>query len=613
MRPPLPARTFFSELRRRHVFRVVAGYAAIAVAAVSIANDFLPALRLPGWTVTLVAVLAVLGFPIAVVLAWCFEITPEGVQRDEEDRPAVTAETGGGSARFPRRIAVYVGLGLVVTATAIGAVSQASGLRLLMGAEAVPSIAVLPFKNITAGTENEYFSAGIHEDVLTQLYKLGGLTVISRTSVMPYRETTKSIRTIAEELGVSSVLEASVRRIDNRVRIDARLIDARTDQQVWAESYERELRDVLAMQAEIAQEIAGTLQTRLSAETRTRLAATGARTVNPRMYEEYLRGLFEAGKGNDSLAIEAFERALGIDPAYAPAFAGMARSYYSLGFFGKQPPVEAFTAMHDAAARALELDSDLADAHATLALYFLHFRWDWDAADEHFRRALRLSPNHAQVRHDYAHYLLAVGRVDESAKESSEAAILDPGNMMLRACAGWHGFTNHEYGDAVTRARSALMMMPGSYWPQIILGWAHLHEGHIAEALKSLQNAVEYSEGSPFAVASLASGLAVAGERTSARRMLDELLADSAGRYVSAYDVAAVHAGLGNRDQTIAWLQRASSERSAMLINLGWDPRFDELRPDPRFQAIIADIGLPKRPPPQPAKKPGRKRASHAM
>ena len=612
MRPTLPARTFFSELKRRHVFRVVAGYAAIAFAAVSIASDFLPALRLPDWTVTLVAVLAVLGFPVAVVLAWFFEITPSGVQRDDGEHPE-GIETAGTAARSSRRAAAFAGLGLIAVATAVGAFSQAGGLRLLMGAGAVPSVAVLPFKNITTGPDSEYFSAGIHEDVLTQLYKLGGLTVISRTSVMPYRETTKPIRTIAEELGVSAVVEASVRRIDNRVRIDARLIDAGTDQQIWAESYERELRDVLAMQAEIAQEIAGALQARLSSDAKTRLAATGARTVNPVMYEEYLRGLFEAGKGNDSLAIEAFGRALRIDPAYAPAYAGLARSYYALGFFGHRPPVEAFSTMHDAAAKALELDADLADAHATLALYYLHFRWDWDAAEQHFRRALRLSPNHAQVRHDYAHYLLAVGRVDESARESAEAATLDPGNMMLRACSGWHGFTNHEYADAVTRARSALMMMPGSYWPQIILGWAHLHEGHSGEALKSLQNAVEQSGESPFAVASLANGLAVAGERTPARRMLNDLLTQSAGRYVSAYDVAAVYAGLGDRDQTVAWLQRAYSERSAMLINIGWDPRFDTLRQDPRFQAIVADIGLPKRPPPRPVEKPAQKRATHAM
>lgn len=615
MRRALPARTFLSELKRRHVFRVVAGYSAIAFAAVSIASDFVPALRLPGWTVTLVAALAVLGFPVAVALAWLFEITPGGVQRDDgEPRTAADADQGGGMRiGSRRRTAAYAGLGLIATVAAVGAISRVGGLRLLTGAETVPSVAVLPFKNITGGPESEYFSAGIHEDVLTQLYKLGGMTVISRTSVMPYRETTKSARAIADELGVSTILEASVRRIDNRVRIDARLIDAGTDRQIWAESYERELRDVLAMQTEIAQEIAGALQARLSPDAQSRLSAAGARTVDPAMYEEYLRGLFEAGKGSDSLAIEAFQRALRIDPEYAPAHAGIARSYYTLGFFGHRPPAEAFSAMYDAATRALALDSDLADAHATLALYYLHFRWDWALADQHFRRALRLSPNHAQVRHDYAHYLLAVGRVDQSAEESAEAATLDPGNMMLRACSGWHGFTNHEYADAVARARSALMMMPSSYWPQIILGWAHLHEGRSGEALESLQRAVEHSGGSPFALASLAGGMAVAGERTPARRMLGELLAQSGGRYISAYDVAAVHAGLGDHDQAVSWLRRAYSERSAMLVNVGWDPRFDELRRDPRFQAIVADIGLPERPRPTLAAQPAKKRPTHGM
>lgn len=610
MRHPLPARSLFSELKRRHVFRVVAGYAAIAFAAVSVASDFLPALHLPQWTVTLVAVLAVAGFPVAVLLAWFFDITPDGVQRDdpgEAPAPAAPARPRAGG-----RALAYGGAALIALAVSIGILSQMGGLRTLIGAETVPSVAVLPFQSITGGEESEYFTSGIHEDVLTQLYKVGGMTVISRTSVMSYRDTDKPVRAIAEELGVSAIVEASVRRVDNRVRIDARLIDAKTERQTWAESYERELHDVLALQAEIANEIAGALHARLSPDARTRLAAAGARTVDPAMYEEYLRGLFEAGKGNDSLAVEAFRRALRIDPGYAPSYAGMARSLYNLGFFGHRPPAEVFGEVKAAATRALELDPDLADAHATLALYQLHFQWDWARADDHFRRALRLSPNHAQVRHDYAHFLLAVGRVEESARESDRAATLDPGNMMLRACSGWHGFTNHDYGEAVIRARSALMMMPGSYWPQIILGWAHLHEGRNGEALKALEGAVQSSNGSPFAVASLANGLAVAGERTPAKRLLEELLKESNRRYVSAYDLAAVYAGLGDRDAAAAWLRRAYTERSAMLINVGWDPRFEALRRDPAVQSIVADIGLPDRPRPRP-RRPAEQRGAPAM
>lgn len=594
---------FLSELKRRRVVRVAVGYAAIAFATVSVASDFLPALGLPEWTVTFVAWAIVLGFPIALVLSWLFDLTPGGLRR--VDAPEEAAAAGGGAGSWTRggdgRSVGFIGLGMVIALVSVGTLSQFNVLPFAGAGAQLPSIAVLPFENVSGDSANDYFSAGMHEEVLTQLYKLGGMTVISRTSVMQYRGTTKSLREVAEELGVAAVVEASVRREGTRVRIDARLIDAGTDQQLWAERYDRELSNVLALQADIAQQIADGLQARISVRDRTQLAAARARVVDPKMYETYLQGLYHSGAGEHVAAIDSFEAALALDSEYAPAYAGIARSHYVLAFFGEEAPATAFAEMEHAAERALALDPDLADAYATLALQRLHYEWDWRDADRLFRRGLELSPNHAQVRHDYAHYLLAAGRIRESVAESMRSVELDPGNMMLMACAGWHGFTDHAYDNAVQQAMSALMMMPGSFWPEIILGWAYEHKGMHGQAIASLRSAVTNSHGSPFALASLGHALAAAGDRTPAEQLLGRLLDMSRERYVSAYDIAAVYAGLGNTDEAFTWLRRARDERSAFLINVGWDPRFEELREDPRFRELVSAMQLPDRPKPRVA------------
>jgi TolB-like protein len=590
---------FLAELKRRHVFRVAVAYAAVGFATVSIASDFLPALRLPEWSVTLVAVAVVVGFPIAVALAWIYDITPAGIRRTADGEAGSGAPQAAAPPRRDRAVG-FIGVGMLLSIVTVGALSQIGGLPFLPGAAERGSVAVLPFENLTGSPEDAVFAAGIHEEVMTQLYRLEGIAVISRTSVMQYRDQPKPARLVGQELGVSTVLEASVRRAGERVRIDVRLIDAATDRQLWAESYDRLLTDVLTIQADIATRIADALHARLSPETRLRLAEAGSRVVDPAMYETYLRGLYAAGEGRHAEAVAEFLRALDIDPSYAPAYAAMARSHYTMGFFGETPPAEAFGALRSAALRALQLDPQLADAHAAMALYDLHFAWDWKGADARFRRALELSPNHAQVRHDYAHYLLAAGRTGDSVEESGRAVRLDPGNTMLKACAGWHDFTDRAYDNAVGQALGALMMMPGAWWPEIILGWAYLHQGQNGPAIASLRSAVANSGGASFAVASLAHGLAYAGERTPARRMVAEL-EEATDRYVSAYDVAVIHAALGDRPAAVDWLRRALRERSAMLVNIGWDPRFDTLRDDPGLRAITAAMQLPDHPPPRPA------------
>jgi TolB-like protein len=590
-----------AELKRRHVLRVAAGYAAVAFATVSIASDFLPALHLPEWSVTLVAALVLLGFPIAIVLAWAFEITPDGVRRTADAPDAPGAPPRRSSWR-PATATGYLGVGIIVGMVGIGAYARFNPNEGSAGAgrdgERITALAVLPFENMTEDPANEYMSDGITEEITTQLFKVAGLHVKSRTSTLMYRGGMKTVEQVGTELGVGAVIEGSFRRMGDQIRVVARLVDTRNGQQLWAEDYDRGVGDLMRVQVEIAEQITAALRTTLTSDEKRRFASDHRRTTAPEAIEEYYRGLSEYGAGRLVEAIAAYQRAIAHDPAFAPAYAAMARSYYFLGFFGALPPTDVFARMRDAAAKAVELDPDIADAHATLGLYYLHYKWDWARSEQQFRRALELSPNAAQVRHDYAHFLLATGRTAESVEQSNMAAELDPGNTMLMACAGWHGFTDREYDGAVRSSMSALMMMPGMFWPEIVLGWAYEQKGQYPEAIASLRSAVAHSEAMPFAVASLAHALGASGQQAAARQLLGGLLDKADERYVSAYDVAIIYAGLGDAKSTFDWLRRAYAERSAFLVNIGWEPRFDALRDDPRFTAIVSNLRLPPRPVP---------------
>lgn len=570
---------FFGELQRRHVTRVAAAYAVAAFVIMQAVTTFFPALKLPEWCVTLIAVLCVVGFPVALVAAWALDLTPDGVRWTDSDRSAPN--------RWNR---LTVAAAALIITSVLGAFALT---RISKAGPSVNAIAVLPFDNWSGNRENEYFSDGITDDVLTQLARIDGLKVISRTSVMQYKGGKKPIAQIANELRVGAVLEGSVRRSGNKVRIVAQLIDATNDHHLWAETYDRDISDIFEVQSEIATDIAAALRTKLTPQKRAELKRVASHSTDPLAYEEYLRGLEGAAQNDRTRSNEHFMRALSIDPKYAPAHAALARNYYFQAFLAAKPAREAFPLVKQSAVRALQLDEEQADAHATYGLYLMHYDFDFRAADREFRRALELAPANAQVHHDYAHYLLAMGRTAESAAESVRAAELDPNNTMLQACAGWHRFADSHYSAAIEGARKALMMMPNMFWPEIILGWGQEESRDFAGAIKSLRNAVAHSEQRPFAKAALAYALARDGQRAEAAALLRELEQPDNTAYVSAYDVAAVHAGLGNRARALDWLAKAKQERSSFLVFIGWDPRFADLRADARYRQLIREIGLP--------------------
>jgi TolB-like protein/tetratricopeptide (TPR) repeat protein len=487
----------------------------------------------------------------------------------------------------PRR---RVTVGGVALATVLLGVVWLAWLRPRARAAPAPVVAVLPLESLSNDSTQAYFADGLTDLLITELARVPGLAVISRASVVSRPPKDKPLPEVARELHAGFVVEGTVSRDGPRMRINVQLIDGARDRHMWAQSYDRDVRDLLTIQADIAQGVAREVGVTLHPDSG-RLASQGPVASVP-AYEAYLRGLYYSRSTGLSEGIEQFERAIRLDSTLAPAYAGIARNLYYLVFFGEVEPRSGFARIRSAAERALALDSSLADAHGTLALVLMHWDHDWAGAEQQFRRALALDPNNADVRHDYAHLLLARGQDRDAERESERSTVLDPVNAGLEACLGWHRLSDHDYQGAVAQSLRAVNAAPDFFWAHQTLGWGYEQLGRYPEAIASLRKAVELSGGLPFTQASLAHALAASGDRPAATELLNRLTAERARRYVSAYDLAAVRAGLGDRDAALALLGQAVSEGSAQVIHLAWDPRFAPLRPDPRFAALVRKLGL---------------------
>jgi serine/threonine protein kinase/tetratricopeptide (TPR) repeat protein len=451
----------------------------------------------------------------------------------------------------------------------------------------IHTLAVLPLANLSRDMSQDFFADGLTDALITGLSQLGSINVISRTSVMQYKMMKKSLPAIARELHADAILEGSVARSGDNVRISEKLIRVSDQKSLWARSYERPIGDALALQSDIASAVAREIGLRLVSN-----PAARSVVVKPEAQEAYLKGAYFAGQWRLEEATAAFERAVAIDPNHAAAYAGLARAYYFRAFFGEVASGEAFSQMRRAAARALERDETSAEAHGLMALVNVHYDWDWTAAEREFARALELSPSNAQVHHDYAHFLLAVGRRAESIAETKRARDLDPANPMLTTCTGWHSLFDKRFGEAKSYAAEAQMMMP-SFWAQVVTGWAYLGEGRLDSAVIAMRSAASLSKHLPFADAALAHALAKSGKTAEARQLLESLLQRSLRGYVSAYDIAIVYAGLGENDHAIDWLRKAMGERSMFVVHLTWDARLDGLRQDPRFTDLVKQLAVP--------------------
>jgi eukaryotic-like serine/threonine-protein kinase len=454
-------------------------------------------------------------------------------------------------------------------------------------------LAVLPFTNMSADPENEYFSDGITEDIIAQISKIRGLRVISRTTAMRYKASPLSVSEIGRELGVSHVLEGSVRRAGSRLRIVAQLIDAHADEHVWAETYDREMKDVFVIQTEVAEHIAETLETWLSPTDRFRLARKP--TEDLEAYNLYLLGRHHFGKvtGADfEKALDYYRRAIGRDPGFARAHAALAEAlfYLGAGYWGVRPRdvlPEAFALI----TRALELDPYLAEAYSTQSMFLGWFEYDWPAAVRAIERAAELNPSSPMTHLYYAMHLAALGRFDEAVAERDLACQLDPSAMAVRGNASWILYLARRMDQAVADGRSLREIDPSSPYGAFSHGLVCAMSGHAGEAVGAFRDAVRLSERASLYLVSLAYALAVGGEHAEARELLREIDAISRATFVWPMGLAMAHAHLGDTDIALDYLERAYDERVGWMALIGREPALDVLRPHPRFQALARRIG----------------------
>ncbi|MCU1343660.1 MAG: hypothetical protein JWN92_3083 [Candidatus Acidoferrum typicum] len=457
----------------------------------------------------------------------------------------------------------------------------------------IRSIAVLPLKNLSGDPIQDYLADGMTEELIGHLAQLHDLRVISRTSAMHFKDTQLSVPEIAKTLGVDAIVEGSVMRDGNRIRVHAQLIRAATDEHFWSETYDRESRDVLTLESEVAQSIAEKVEVTITAKERERLAAVPS--VSPEVYESYLKGRFVLGKSNNAADIEEsigyFDQAIKKDPTFAPAYVGLANAYDELGsiFIGAPPDTVRPQAM-SAVRKALELDPESTEAHVLLA-EVLQEQWQWSEAEAEYRRALELNPNDAAAHLGFANWLLSQGRTEEALAWARRGRELDP----LAGSGpdiGWILFCAHRYDEAERELRSLLALRPvdsGNLW---ILGFILVEKGQPQEAIPALEKAVSVSDRSPSIIGVLIRAYAHAGRRTDALRLLEELKRRKQAGYVPSAAFLDAYLGLGDNEQAVVWLEQAYKEHSSTVQFLKVQPYFDPIRSDPRFVDLVRRVGL---------------------
>ena len=526
-------------------------FALVAASGWIVATQVFPFFEIPHWAVFLVILLSILGFPIARILAWASQSTPGGIKR-EADSAFVVADS--------------------------------------------MSLVVLPFANQTGDPEQEHFCDGLTEELINRLGRMRPLLVIGRNSSFALKGRTQDSRAIGQILGVANLLEGSVRKFNGRVRITVGLVRARDGSQLWTENYDRELKDVFAVQEEIASAVGEQLRvTLLGAGGTAQRARALADTKVAEAHHLYFCGRYHWGKRTEAglqAAIKDFNAAIDIDPGNARSWAGLADCYTILGCWGYESPHKSYPKARAAAERALELDDTLSEAHVSLAVGKKDYYWDWVGAEQEYRRALELNPSNVMARQWHAEYLSCLGRHSEAIAEAERGRLLDPLALVVAATLGRHGYGfARQYDRAVEELREAVRIDSDFWMAHLFLGFTHMYQEQFDEALAEFALAQQLEQNGDI-LAGTGYALGRSGRKAEARQVLAEIMKLRQGRYVQAVVVALVHIGLGEKDEAFFWLEEAFTERAQWLTEIKADPAFDSLRADARLEQLLQRIGL---------------------
>src|SRR5438034_7746750 len=577
---------FFAELKRRNVYKVAIAYGVVAWLLLQAASILFPTFEAPPWTMKVFVALTALGFPIALIIAWAFELTPEGLKRTEfaDELPQKPARN---------RAWIYV----VVVAGAIS-------IRLFfLGRYTAPnkqgwradlpgkSLAVLPFANLSGNPENAYFAAGIQDEIITRLAKIGELKVVSCLSTQRFKSSPDDLPANAKQLGVANVLQGSVQRSADQVRVNVQLVKAETDTHLWADTFDRKLTDVFQIESDIAKTIAEKLQARLTGSEERAISMQP--TADVEAHQLYLKGRYLWNRRtaeNLEKALNYFQQAADKDPNYALAYSGIADTCALFSVYGAGAPQEYLPRAKAAAEKAVELDDSLAEAQASLGLVYHSYFRSAESARE-FDRSIQLDPNYATAHHWYGRLTLVMqGKLDHALVEVKRAYELDPVSPIIHTDVGAVYLMARRYDEAIEQLRGTVQMDPEFYWAHRFLGMALDLKGDTTGALAEFTKAFQLND-DPAGLGFIGHAQARMGHEKEARARLDQMNDAAKRRYVAPYAFALIHLALGDKDQALDWLEKAAQERGLTYFNfIKVDPFLDPLRGDPRFEAVMQKV-----------------------
>ena len=586
-------RDFFAELKRRNVYKVAVAYAIVGWLLVQIATQVFPFLEIPNWVVRLVIVLVAAGFPIALVIAWAFELTPEGIKRTEDVDLAA-------SARQPRKRAwIFVVIGGATLSIGLFFIGRYVGRTTVSAAGTelpAKSIAVLPFDNLSRDPDNAFFAEGVQDEILTRLAKVADLKVIARTSTQRFKSAPENLPDIAKQLGVANILEGSVQRANDQVRVNVQLINALTSTHLWAEIYDRKLTDIFEVESDIAKTIADTLRAKLTGSEKQMIAAQP--TSDTTAYELYHKGrsLWEKRSGdNIPKAISFYEQAIARDPNYGLAYAGLADAYILLPYYTATAQRDASPKAKEAALNALRLDPNLAEAHAAVGKVLNFAEIDLAGSIREFQSAIELKPNYATAHHWLgAGPLVDLGQFEDAIAHGKRAIELDPLSPIINADLGLTLYFARRYDDAGAQLRKALAIDSTFAYSLYNLGMVLQLKGDLPGAIAQYEKAKQFSD-DPHISALSGAAKALAGDKNAALQTLTDLDKISPHREVLAYSRTLLHLSLNNKDEALRWLEQSFADQDGSNVGpIKVDPMLDPLHGDPRFEALVQKVVAPK-------------------